>query len=204
MKAILPEDSQDEIPVGFSIVGHVAHLNLRAQYLPYKTLIAAVLLDKNPSVRTVINKTTSIDDDAATSVYRTFAYEVLAGPDDMNVEIREEDCVFRFDYSRVYWNSRLNTEHKRLVDLFRPGEVVVDVMAGVGPFAVPAGRKGVFVWANDLNPDSYGALREAIVRNKVGLWFPLRFVILDMRCNIWRLERSRAFSFEPMHSDLCV
>lgn len=168
MRAILPEDSQDEIPVGFSIVGHVAHLNLRSQYLHYKHLIASVLLDKNPSVRTVINKTTSIDDDASSgSVYRTFSYEVLAGPDDMNVEIREEDCLFRFDYSKVYWNSRLNTEHKRLVDMFKPGEVVVDVMAGVGPFAVPAGRKGVFVWANDLNPDSYGALREAVVRNKV-------------------------------------
>lgn len=118
-------------------------------------------------MRTVINKTTSIDDDSSTSVYRTFAYEVLAGPDDMNVEIREEDCVFRFDYSKVYWNSRLNTEHKRLVDMFKPGEVVVDVMAGVGPFAVPAGRKGVWVWANDLNPDSYAALKEAVVRNKV-------------------------------------
>lgn len=85
----------------------------------------------------------------------------------MNVEIREEDCVFQFDYSKVYWNSRLNTEHKRLVNMFRPGEVVVDVMAGVGPFAIPAGKKGVFVWANDLNPDSYESLKNAIVRNKV-------------------------------------
>jgi tRNA (guanine37-N1)-methyltransferase len=182
MRAILPEDSQDEIPVGFSIVGHVAHLNLRAQYLPYKHLIASVLLDKNPSVRTVINKLESIDSSHALpspsshpssplldthAIYRTFAYEVLAGPDDMNVEIREGDCVFKFDYSKVYWNSRLNTEHKRLVDMFKPGEVVVDVMAGVGPFAVPAGRKGVWVWANDLNPYSFGALREAVVRNKV-------------------------------------
>jgi len=183
MRAILPEDSQDEIPVGFSIVGHVAHLNLRAQYLPYKHLIASVLLDKNPSVRTVINKLESIDSSSHAlpspsshpssslldthTIYRTFAYEVLAGPDDMNVEIREGDCVFKFDYSKVYWNSRLNTEHKRLADMFKPGEVVVDVMAGVGPFAVPAGRKGVWVWANDLNPASFGALREAVVRNKV-------------------------------------
>lgn len=58
--------------------------------------------------------------------------------------------------------------------MFKSGEVVVDVMAGVGPFAVPAGRKGVFVLANDLNPDSYVALREAVVRNKVCLVFCLR------------------------------
>ncbi|KAE8441541.1 hypothetical protein EG329_004849 [Mollisiaceae sp. DMI_Dod_QoI] len=164
MKSILPDDAQEEIPVGFAIVGHVAHLNLRDEYLPYKKLIAEVLVDKNPGIRTVINK---IDDVGTHSEFRTFSYEVLAGPDDMDVEISEGDCIFRFNYSKVYWNSRLQTEHKRLVDSFSPGEVVCDVMAGVGPFAIPAGKKGVFVWANDLNPDSYEAMIDAIKRNKV-------------------------------------
>ncbi|KAI9840976.1 MAG: tRNA(m(1)G37)methyltransferase, partial [Pleopsidium flavum] len=164
ISSILPEEEQDELPTGFSVVGHVAHLNLREQYLPYKGLIATVLLDKNPSVRTVINK---IDDVGTTSVYRTFNYELLVGDLDMNVEVREADCLFRFDYSKVYWNSRLNTEHRRLVDMFEKGEAVCDVMAGVGPFAVPAGKKKVFVWANDLNPDSYASLKDAVKRNKV-------------------------------------
>lgn len=43
---------------------------------------------------------------------------------------------------KVYWNSRLETEHKRLVDTFKAGQVVVDVMAGIGPFAIPAAQKG--------------------------------------------------------------
>lgn len=101
------------------------------------------------------------------SAFRTFNFELLAGEDDLNVEVFEENCVFRFDYSKVYWNSRLNTEHRRLVSMFKPGEAVCDVMAGVGPFAVPAGRKRVFVWANDLNPDSYAGLLDAVERNKV-------------------------------------
>ena len=132
--------------------------------MPYKYLIAAVLLDKVHSARTVINKT---DDVGSTNVYRTFSYELLAGDPDLNVEINEEDCVFRFDYSKVYWNSRLNTEHKRLVEIFKPGEAICDVMAGVGPFAVPAGKKRCWVLANDLNPDSFRSLDDAITRNKV-------------------------------------
>ena len=132
-------------------------------------------MDKNPTVRTVINKT---DDVGINSEYRTFGYEVLAGEDDMNIELREGDCTFQFDYSKVYWNSRLQTEHKRLVDSFEPGEVVCDVMAGIGPFAVPAGKKGVFVWANDLNPDSHDSMKVAIARNKVRS--SLRFLKIDI------------------------
>jgi len=162
--AILPEDEQGEIPSGFSQVGHVAHLNLRDEYLKHKHLIAEILMDKNAGVRTVINK---IDDVGEENEFRTFKYEVLAGPDDLDVTISEENCTFKFDYGKVYWNSRLNTEHRRLVSTFKEGEAVCDVMAGIGPFAVPAGRKNVFVWANDLNPDSFSSLQDAVKRNKV-------------------------------------
>jgi tRNA (guanine37-N1)-methyltransferase len=144
--------------------GVEAHLNLRERFLPYKNLIGEILVDKNPHIRTVINK---IDNVGTESEYRTFEYEVLAGPDDLNVEVMEAGCVFRFDYSKVYWNSKLETEHRRIISLFKPGEVVCDVMAGIGPFAVPAGKKGVFVWANDKNPESYRYLEEAIKANKV-------------------------------------
>ncbi|KAB8258402.1 hypothetical protein BDV32DRAFT_139630 [Aspergillus pseudonomiae] len=164
MNAILPEDMLEELPQGFTQVGHVSHLNLREQYTPYKYLIAQVLKDKNPTIRTVIRKT---EDVGAHSEFRTFPFEFLAGDEDMNVIQHEQGCEFRFDYSRVYWNSRLETEHRRLVNKFRPGEMVCDVMAGVGPFAVPAGKKKIFVWANDLNPHGYEVMQDAIRRNKV-------------------------------------
>lgn len=148
-------------------------MNLREEYQPYKDLIAAVLLDKNPSVRTVINKT---DDVGSNSPFRTFDFEILAGEPNLTVTAKQEDCFFRFDYSKVYWNTRLGAEHHRLVSLFKEGEAVCDVMAGVGPFAVPAGKKGVFVWANDLNPDSYASLQDAIQRNKVCCHFRRMFL----------------------------
>jgi tRNA (guanine37-N1)-methyltransferase len=151
-------------PMKLSSHTRVAHLNLRGQYLPYKHVIAETIIDKNPGIRTVINK---VDNVGAENEFRTFSYEVLAGPDDLSVEVSESGCIFKFDYSKVYWNTKLSTEHNRLVELFKPGEVVADVMGGVGPFAVPAGKKGVFVWANDKNPESYKWLVEAVRRNKV-------------------------------------
>ncbi|KAJ5902755.1 tRNA (guanine(37)-N1)-methyltransferase [Penicillium taxi] len=156
--SILPEDI-DEVPQGFTQVGHVLHLNLRDKWLPYKYIIAEILKDKNPPIRTVINKT----EDPIPHI----SFELLAGENDLNVVQHEQDCEFHFDYARVYWNSRLETEHRRLVQKFQPGQMVCDVMAGVGPFAVPAGRKRIFVWANDLNPHGYEVMQDAIKRNKV-------------------------------------
>lgn len=121
-------------------------------------------MDKNPRVRTVINKTENVGSE---SEFRTFPFEVLAGDNDLNVTVHEQDCDFKFDFSRVYWNSRLETEHRRLCDKFREGELVCDVMAGVGPFAVPAGKRKIFVWANDLNPHGFECMEDAVKRNKV-------------------------------------
>jgi tRNA (guanine37-N1)-methyltransferase len=181
LEAILPEiaDEDKETPAGFAQVGHVgeldfahtfssltriAHVNLREQYLPYKHLIGQVLLDKSPNTTTVINKTFDVGKE---SVFRTFPYEVLAGPDDLDVTVHESGCEWKFNFGKVYWNSRLGTEHARLFKQFNEGEAVCDVMAGVGPFAVPAGKRKVFVRANDLNPESFAGLQDAIVRNKV-------------------------------------
>lgn len=67
----------------------------------------------------------------------------------------------------MYWNSRLHTEHDRLISQVRPGQVVADAMAGVGPFAVPAAKRGAYVLGNDLNPESVKWMRENQTRNKV-------------------------------------
>ena len=162
--SVLPDEGLDDKPAGFAAVGHVAHLNLRDHYLPYKNLIASILMDKNSTIRTVIRK---VDDVGQQNEFRTFQYELLAGDPSLDVELREQDCVHKFNYAQVYWNTRLSTEHERLVKQFTSGEAVCDVMAGIGPFAIPAGKKRVFVWANDLNPDSYRYLSEGIQRNKV-------------------------------------
>jgi tRNA (guanine37-N1)-methyltransferase len=162
LRVLLPPGS--EIPSAFEAVGHVAHVNLRPEVLPYRRLIAAVLLDKNPRVKTVVNKLGNID-----SEWRVFEMEVIGGRDDTVAEVRQHGERFRLDFRRVYWNSRLEAEHRRLVEEHvRAGEVVLDVMAGVGPFAVPAARRGARVLANDLNPDSHKWLVENVRINGVG------------------------------------
>ncbi|KAG1787824.1 Met-10+ like-protein-domain-containing protein [Suillus plorans] len=159
LHSILPEELCKGSPSGFAITGHLAHMNLNKEYLPYKHIIGQI---KNPMIKTVVNKLDSID-----TKYRFFKMELLAGEPNYVVEHHESNCRFTFDFTHVYWNSRLHTEHDRLVQLFRPTDVIADVFAGVGPFAIPAAKKGCAVLANDLNPESARYLSQNIVDNKV-------------------------------------
>ncbi|KAG8449372.1 hypothetical protein GDO86_016138 [Hymenochirus boettgeri] len=160
LRAVLPEGQ--DVTSGFSRVGHIAHMNLRDHQLPYRNLIGQVILDKNPGITSVVNKTNTID-----STYRNFQMEVLAGEDNMITKVKENHITYEFDFSKVYWNPRLGTEHERIIGNLKPGDILFDVFAGVGPFAVPAAKRNCVVYANDLNPESYKWLVHNCKLNKV-------------------------------------
>lgn len=163
LKSVLPEDQ--ETLSSFSRIGHIVHLNLKEHLLPYKKLIGEVMMDKQSNCRTVINKCETID-----NTFRNFQIELLCGEPDFKVKVKENGTEFEFDFSTVYWNPRLCTEHERIVKLLCPGDILYDVFAGVGPFSVPAGKTKCTVLANDLNPESFKWLKANILRNKVTHW----------------------------------
>ncbi|KAE8586973.1 hypothetical protein XENTR_v10021824 [Xenopus tropicalis] len=160
LRAVLPKGQ--DVTSGFSRVGHIAHMNLRDHQLPYKNVIGQVILDKNPGITSVVNKTNTID-----STYRNFQMEVLAGEENMITKVKENYVTYEFDFSKVYWNPRLGTEHNRIIGFLKARDVLFDVFAGVGPFAVPAAKKNCTVYANDLNPESYKWLLHNCKLNKV-------------------------------------
>ena len=150
------------LPNGFEIVGKIAHMNLRDQYLKYKYFIGQLILDKNPSLATVVNKVGKID-----NVYRTYEMEILAGEENYNVEHKEGNVRFQFDLRKTYWSSRLQNERDRVLKLLKKNEVLCDAFCGVGPLALRACKQGVKVYANDLNPDAYTYLNNNIKLNKL-------------------------------------
>lgn len=155
----------------FTAVGHIILVNLKENLLPQKNAIGKALLDNNKRAVAVCNKINSIE-----NVYRTSEIEVIAKRPECDLsdeelmicEVNQNRCRFKLDISKVYWNSRLSTEHERFVNrLNKPTDVVFDVCAGVGPFSVPAAKAKCKTFANDLNPDSVKWLKLNMERNKV-------------------------------------
>jgi tRNA (guanine37-N1)-methyltransferase len=73
------------------------------------------------------------------------------------------------DVGKVYFNPRLSHEHLRVARQIQAGESVVDMFAGIGPFAILIGHRqpSSQVFAVELNPDAHAYLRENVLINKV-------------------------------------
>ncbi len=50
----------------------------------------------------------------------------MAEPGDpaLNAVVKEQQCNFHLNFGEVYWNSRLQAEHRRLISNFKKGEEV--------------------------------------------------------------------------------
>jgi len=153
-----------ELPRGFETVGHLAHFNLREQQWPHRFTIGKVMLDKNPSIETVVTKVGKLSNE-----FRTFDMEVIAGRDDTNVLVVERGIKLCFDFRSVYWNSKLSEERVRVLAQIEPADIVCDLFAGVGCLCLMCASKGCQVFANDLNPAGAEAMRQNAELNRLHL-----------------------------------
>ena len=67
----------------------------------------------------------------------------------------------------MYFSPRLATERHRVVAQVEPDERFFDMFAGVGPFVIPAAKRGTECVGCDLNPAAIEYLRRNADRNGV-------------------------------------
>ncbi len=123
--------------------------------------VADAVVASDLPVETVLNRASKVKGDL-----RVRDWDVLVGEGTETVH-REYGHEFALDLAEVYFSPRLATERHRVVETVGDGERVIDMFAGVGPFAVPMAARGAEVIAVDLNPAAIAYLRENAERNGV-------------------------------------
>ena len=123
--------------------------------------IADAIVESDLRARTVVNRASKVKGEL-----RVREWDVLVGESTETVH-REYGYEFALDIAEVYFSPRLATERHRVISQVGAGERVIDMFAGVGPFAVPMAGRGADVVACDLNPVAVEYLRENARRNGV-------------------------------------
>ncbi|HEX2022897.1 MAG TPA: class I SAM-dependent methyltransferase family protein [Candidatus Thermoplasmatota archaeon] len=167
--AHLPEAAKALLPSSFDVIGDVLLVKVPDALRGHEAEIAGALLAATPRVRTVAH------DEGVTGELRTRALRVLAGDPDTRTEHVEHGVRLRVDPAACYFSPRLATERRRVAGLVRDGERVVDLMAGVAPFALVIARhaRPARVDAVDLNEAAVAFARENVRLNRAeGVVFP--------------------------------
>jgi tRNA (guanine37-N1)-methyltransferase len=104
--------------------------------------------------------------------YRTREFEVLAGIPTTRTDIIEYGHRFTIDLSTAYFSARLSSERQRILERMGDNEIVLDMFAGVGPFAITLAARAALVVASDINPQAISLMLANLAQNRTNNVLP--------------------------------
>lgn len=97
---------------------------------------------------------------------RTRDWEIVFGSETETIH-KENGYEYLVDVTEAYFSPRLATDRRRVCSQIQEHDKVVDMFAGVGPYAIPSADRGATVVASDINPSAIDYLRRNAERNDV-------------------------------------
>jgi tRNA (guanine37-N1)-methyltransferase len=169
LKEALGEDVK-YVPSSFDIIGSregaVAILEFPEGTPDHvKRAVAEALMRVHRNVRLVLAKASE-----RKGAFRLREYEVIAGEGGTEVVHVEHGVKLKLDPTKVYFSPREATERVRVASQVKPGETVMVMFAGVGPYALMIAKKQPLVEkvvAVELNPEAYRYMVENVRLNKL-------------------------------------
>ena len=156
----LPAELLGKLPKHWVQIGDVLILPLRQELEPYKHRIAEVYAQVL-GVKTVLRK------GRIGGEFRETNYEVLYGSDTVTVHV-ENGIKYKLDVARIMFSPANVKERIRMAKVARPGELVVDMFAGIGHLSLPMAVHGkARVIAIEKSPYTFQFLVENIELNGV-------------------------------------
>lgn len=163
LEGVIPGELLGKVPSSYDVVGEVAVIELPRELRGYERAVGEALMRLHPRVRTVLAK------GGTRGVFRVRELRVIAGSGATETTHREHGCTYKLDLAKMFFNPRMSGERLRVARMVKPGEKVLDMFAGVGPFSILIARlqPDVEVLAIELNPEAYRYLVENIRLNRV-------------------------------------
>ncbi|WP_297468532.1 class I SAM-dependent methyltransferase family protein [Thermococcus sp.] len=189
----VPEKVKPLLPSSFDIIGDIAIIELPDELKPYGKAIGEAILKVHRHIKAVFAKGSKVEGE-----YRVRELVHLAGENRTETIHRENGIRLKLDVAKVYFSPRLATERMRIFRKTRPGEVVFDMFAGVGPYSILLAKKAKLVFACDLNPWAVRYLEENVRLNKTNNVIP---VLGDVRKVAGKIKADRVIMNLPKFAD---
>lgn len=162
LKGVLPDQAINQVNRSYDIIGDIAIVEIPENLEQKEKDIAEAILKFNKHVKVVCKKVSKVS-----GIERVRKVKVIGGEDRTETVYTEHGCKYKLDINMVFFTPRLSNERLRIADLVKKGETVIDMFAGIGPFAILLAKRGAIVHAIDINEKAFKYLQENILVNKV-------------------------------------
>lgn len=131
-----PVGRRAELPRAYDVVGDVVLIRIPPALQDQAAAVGEALLRFVPGCRIVG------DDRGVVGMERRRSIVRIAGSGSWTTRHRENGLALQVDLAQAYFSPRLAREHARVAGSVRPGERVLDLCCGVGPFSLLIARQG--------------------------------------------------------------
>ena len=160
----LPPDELTYVYNSYDIVGDIAIIRLICASKKYSQIIAEAIMTVHKNVKTVLAQTSPIRGD-----FRLRKLEFIAGENKTVTVHKESGCLFSVDVESCYFSPRLFYERRRIARQIGDREVVVNMFAGVGCFAIIVAKHSNVgkVYSIDVNNTAVQYMQENVRCNRL-------------------------------------
>jgi len=148
----------------YDIVGDIAVIRVPEPLKQRDKIIAEAVMQTNKRLKAVWRQTSSVSGN-----FRLRGLEFVLGERKTETLHREYGCIFKVDLEKCYFSPRLSYERMRIAQQVQPGEVVLNMFAGVGCYSIVMAKhsKPEKIFSIDINPIAIQYMQENIKLNKV-------------------------------------
>jgi len=148
----------------YDIVGDIAVIRVPESLKQRDWIIAEAIMQAHKRVKAVWRQVSPVSGD-----FRLRKLEWVAGERKTETIHKEHGCLFKVDLEKCYFSPRLSYERNRIAEQVQPGEVIVNMFAGVGCYSIITAKHSEVekIYSIDINPVAIHLMKENIKLNKV-------------------------------------
>lgn len=148
----------------YDIIGDIAIIRLPESSKHLSKIVAEAIMRAHKRVKTVLRQ-----DGPVLGDFRTRKLGWVVGETKTETVHKEHGCLLKVDLEKCYFSPRLSYERNRIAQRVQPGEVVVNMFAGVGSYSIVIARhcETEKIFSIDINPTAVRYMQENIELNKV-------------------------------------
>lgn len=129
LSSLLSKEELGLLVGSYDIVGDIAVIIVPEELGHQKNVIGEVILHSNKNVKVVARRSGNYAGE-----FRTIALEVIAGEERKETLITEFGVRLHVNVETTYFSVRSGNERRRIASLVEPGEQVLVMFSGVGPY----------------------------------------------------------------------